>query len=101
MACERAQDAAPAVAGLIRQLAASGRGGQASELWTELRSAVPSVRIDPSALVRVAEALEAGGGHELLVQALRDAADAEGLSPGLAVRIAEMARERDPLSPVV
>jgi len=98
LACDRTGDAAPFMTGIIRHLASSGKLDRAAELWTELRSAVPSARVDPSALVRIAETLELGGGRDPLVQALRDAADsdARGLSPGLAVRIAEMARELDP-----
>ena len=98
LACDRTADAVPFMTGTIRRLAGGGKPERAAELWTELRSAVPSARVDPSALVRIAETLEAGGGRDLLVQALRDAAasDSRGLSPGLAVRIAEMARELDP-----
>jgi hypothetical protein len=59
---------------------------------------VPSARVDPSSLVRIAEALAVRGEADSPAQALRDAADSDpkGLSPGLAVRIAEMAREFDP-----
>jgi len=98
LACERAEDAAPFVTGAVRRLASSGKPDRAAELWMELRSAVPSARVDPGALVRIAEALEAAGGKDPLVQALRDAADSDSrdLSPGLAVRIAEMARTLDP-----
>ena len=98
LACDRAEDVGSFMIGIIRRLASSGKPNRAAELWMELRGAVPSARVDPSALVRIAETLEAGGQRELLVQALRDAAgsDSKGLSPGLAVRIAEMARELDP-----
>lgn len=98
LACDRAEDVGSFMTGIIRRLASSGKPNRAAELWMELRSAVPSARVDPSALVRIAETLESGGRRELLVQALREAADSDskGLSPGLAVRIAEMARELDP-----
>jgi hypothetical protein len=98
LACDRPEDAASFMTGIIRRIASSGKPDRAAELWMELRSAVPSARVDPSALVHIAETLEVGGGRDPLVQALRDAADSDsrGLSPGLAVRIAEMAREIDP-----
>ena len=97
-ACDRAEDAAPYMTRIIRQLASSGRTDRAVELWTELRAEVPSARVDPSSLVRIAENLERSGAHDPLVEALRDATDldSKALSPGLAVRIAELAAAIDP-----
>jgi hypothetical protein len=98
VACERADDAAPFMTGVIRGLVREDKAGRAAELWTELHAAVPSAHVDPAALVRIAEVLEAEGAAEGALEALRDAVDvdATGLSPGLAVRIAEMARDLDP-----
>lgn len=98
VACERAEEAVAPLLHAIRALAGAGEVGRAAPLWVELRAAIPSVRLEPSSLVRIASALIEGGGVEHGVQALRDAVETEdsGLSPGLAVRIAEMAHDLDP-----
>jgi tetratricopeptide (TPR) repeat protein len=99
LACERADDAVPAVLRIIRKLASTDKAEQAAELWLELRDAAPSALVDPGALVRIASALEAEGRLEQVTLALREAVDPRndsGLSPGLSVRIAEMARQLDP-----
>ncbi|HEY5656321.1 MAG TPA: hypothetical protein VIY27_00885 [Myxococcota bacterium] len=97
LACERAEDAAPAMQHVIRTLAGAGKTDQAAELWIELRSARPSALVDPSALVRIAQTLESAGRMEPLKEALRDAVNPlnGGLTPGLAVRVAELARALD------
>ena len=98
LACERAEDASPSVQHIIRALAGAGKADQAAEMWNELRGALPSALVDPSALVRMALALESAGRADQVVEALRDAVNPlnNGLSPGLAVRVAEMARDLDP-----
>jgi tetratricopeptide (TPR) repeat protein len=99
LACERPENAIPALLRIIRRLASAGEPEQAAELWLELRDAAPSALVDPSALVRIAPALQASGRSEQVVRALREAVDSRndnGLSPGLAVRVAEMARALDP-----
>lgn len=97
LACERAEEAVPALQHIIRSLAAAGEAEHAASLWTELCNAVPGARVDPGALVRIAMALEAEGAQERVIEALRQAVDPDnsGLTPGLAVRVAEMARELD------
>jgi hypothetical protein len=104
LACERADDAVPAVLRIIRKLASTDKPEQAAELWLELRHAAPSTLVDPSTLVRIALALEAEGRSEQVTLALREAVDPRNdssLSPGLAVRIAEMARQLDPPTALV
>jgi hypothetical protein len=99
LACERAEEAVPALLRIIRKLASTGEPERAAELWLELREASPSALVDPSSLVRMVPALEADGRAEQVALALREAMDPRndsGLSPGLAVRIAEMARSIDP-----
>jgi hypothetical protein len=98
LACERIEDAAPAMQHVIRALAGTGKAEQAAELWNELHGGLPSALADPSALVRIALALESAGRVEPMTEALRDAVNPlnSGLSPGLAVRVAEMARDLDP-----
>ena len=99
LACERAEDAVPALLRIIRRLASTGEPERAAELWLELRDASPSALVDPSSLVRIAAALEADGRSEQVTLALREAVDPRndsGLSPGLAGRVAEMARQLDP-----
>jgi hypothetical protein len=98
LACERAEDAAPAMQHIIRVLAGAGMPDHAAELWSELRGALPSALVDPSALVRVAPALQSAGRPDQVAEALRDAVNPRnsGLTPGLAVRVAEMARGLDP-----
>jgi hypothetical protein len=98
-ACERAEDAIPALLRIIRKLASTGEPERAAELWLELREVSASALVDPSSLVRMVPALEADGRLERVTLALREAMDPRndsGLSPGLAVRIAEMARPIDP-----
>jgi len=98
-ACERAEDAIPALLRIIRKLASTGEPERAAELWLELREASSSALVDPSSLVRMVPALEADGRLERVTLALREAMDPRndsGLSPGLAVRIAEMASAIDP-----
>jgi tetratricopeptide (TPR) repeat protein len=98
LVCERAEDAAPSMQHIIRALAGAGKPDQALELWNELRGALPSALVDPSALVRMALALESAGRADQMAEALREAVNPlnNGLSPGLAVRVAEMARDLDP-----
>jgi hypothetical protein len=99
LACERIDDAVPAMLHMIRTLAVSGNPEHAAEMWLELRAAAPSALADPSSLVRIAAVLQTGASSEHIVPALRDAVDPRnesGLSPGLAVRIADLARARDP-----
>jgi chemotaxis protein histidine kinase CheA len=99
LACERVEDAVPALLRIIRKLASTGEPERAAELWLELRDAAPSALVDPSSLVRMVPALEADGRSEQVTQALREAVDPRndsGLSPGLAGRIAEMAHQTDP-----
>jgi hypothetical protein len=98
LACERVEDAAPAMQHVIRALAGTGKPEQACELWNELRGGLPSALVDPSALVRIALVLESAGRADQVAEALRDAVNPlnDGLSPGLAVRVAEMARDLDP-----
>jgi hypothetical protein len=99
LACERIDDAVPAMLHMIRTLAVSGNPEHAAEMWLELRAAAPSALADPSSLVRIAAVLQTGASSEHVVPALRDAVDPRnesGLSPGLAVRIADLARARDP-----
>jgi hypothetical protein len=101
LACDRAEDAVPAMVRVIRKLAGGDKSKRAAELWTELRSVSDTTLLDPTSLVRIAQALEADGGSDQAVAALREAVDprnASGLSPGLAVRIAEMSRDLDPRS---
>jgi hypothetical protein len=99
LACERAEDAVPALLRIIRRLASTGEPERAAELWLELRDAAPSALVDPSSLVRMVPALEADGRSEQVARALREAVDPRndsGLSPGLAGRVAEMAHQLDP-----
>jgi hypothetical protein len=98
LACERAEDAVPAMARIIRKLAGTGKPDRAAQLWMELRQASPSAVVDPNALVRMVPALQAEGRPDQVVEALREAVDPRNadLSPGLAVRIAELARDLDP-----
>jgi hypothetical protein len=99
LACERTEQAVPALLRIIRRLASTGEPKRAAELWLELRDAAPSARVDPGTLVRIAPALQASGRSEQVVRALRETVDPRndsGLSPGLAVRVAEMARGLDP-----
>jgi hypothetical protein len=98
LACERADDAVPAVQRIIRQLASSGKPERAAELWLEMHAVAPDARVDPGALVRMVPALTELAAPEQVVDALREAVhpDNDGLSPGLAVRVAELALERDP-----
>jgi hypothetical protein len=98
LACERAEDAAPALAGIIRKLAGSGKPERAAQLWMELREALPSSVVDPNALVRMVPALLGEGLPDQAVEALQETVDPRNtdLSPGLAVRIAEMAHDLDP-----
>jgi hypothetical protein len=101
LACDRAEDAVPPMVQVIRKLAGGDKSKRAAELWTELRNVNDTTLLDPTSLVRIAQALEADGGSDQAVAALREAVDsrnASGLSPGLAVRIAEMARDLDPCS---
>jgi len=101
LACDRAEDAVPAMLGVIRNLAGGDNAGRAAELWVDLRSASDTTLLDPACLVRIAQALEANARSDQAVAALREALDprnASGLSPGLAVRIAEMSRDLDPRS---
>jgi hypothetical protein len=99
LACERVEDAVPALLRIIRKLASTGEPERAAELWLELRDAAPSALVDPSSLVRMVPALEADGRSEQVVLALREAVDPRNdsdLSPGLAGRVAEMAHQLDP-----
>jgi hypothetical protein len=99
LACERAEDAVPALLRIIRKLASTGEPERAAELWLELRDASPAALVDPSSLVRMVPALEADGRLEQVALALREAVDPRNdsaLSPGLAGRVAEMARQLDP-----
>jgi hypothetical protein len=101
LACDRVEDAVPAMVRVIRKLAGGDKSERAAELWTELRSANDTTLLDPTSLVRIAQALEADASSDQAVAALREAMDprnASGLSPGLAVRIAEMSRDLDPRS---
>ena len=101
LACDRAEDAIPAMVRVIRKLAGGDKSEHAAELWIELRSVSDTTLLDPPSLVRIAQALEADAGSDQSVAALREAVDprnASGLSPGLAVRIAEMSRDLDPRS---
>jgi len=101
LACERAEDAVPAMVRVIRKLAGGDNSERAAELWIELRGASETTLLDPTSLVRIAQALEANASSDLAVAALREAVDprnASGLSPGLAARIAEMSRDLDPRS---
>ena len=101
LACERTEDAVPAMVRAIRKLAGGDNSERAAELWIELRGASDTTLLDPTSLVRIAQALEANASSDLAVAALREAVDprnASGLSPGLAARIAEMARDLDPRS---
>jgi hypothetical protein len=101
LACDRAEDAVPAMVRVIRKLAGGDKPERAAELWIELRGVSNTTLLDPTSLVRIAQALEARGGADQVVAALREAVDprsASGLSPGLAVRIAEMSRDLDPPS---
>jgi hypothetical protein len=97
LACERAEDAVPAMLGVIRRLASAGKPDRAAELWMELRSANATALVDPSSLVRMAPALQENGLMDRMVEALREAVDPRNsdLSPGLAMRVAEMAGELD------
>ncbi len=128
-ACEydRAADAAPAVAGLIKRHAQIGQQDLAAQYWIELTSRVEGAMADPAALVRViptlqelvhaaeAELREADSEdgevdeeiarakdmrHAALMRALQSAAspDNGGLTPGLAIHLAELARDLDPES---
>jgi hypothetical protein len=74
-ACERAEDAIPALLRIIRKLASTGEPERAAELWLELREASPSALVDPSSLVRMVPALEADGRLERVTLALREAMD--------------------------
>jgi len=98
LACERAEDAVPAMAQIIRKLAGAGNPDRAAQLWMELRQASPSALVDPNALVRMVPVLQEGGLSDQVVEALRETVDPRNtdLSPGLAVRIAELARDLDP-----
>jgi hypothetical protein len=97
LACDRADDAAPALQQLIRSLAAAGHADRAAEFWAELTAAAPGAPVDSVSLVRIALSLQAQGAQELFAQALRQAVDPAqgGLTPGLAVRVAELARDVD------
>ena len=98
LACERAEDAVPAMRQVIRKLAVGGKAERAAELWRELRGGAPAALLDPGTLVRIVPALEADGTPDQVIAALRETVDSRnsGLSPGLAVRVAELARELDP-----
>jgi len=98
LACERAEDAVPALGHVIRRLAATGGVAAAAELWVELHETVPSARVDPGALVRITPAIRSGPRADLAGAALRDAVDPSnvGATPGIAVRVAELAREIEP-----
>ncbi len=101
LACDRAEDAVPAMVRVIRKLAGGDKSESAAELWIELRSVSDTTLLDPTSLVRIAQALAADANSDRAVPALREALDprnASGLSPGLAVRIAEMSRDLDPRS---
>jgi tetratricopeptide (TPR) repeat protein len=101
LACDRAEDAVPAMVRVIRKLAGGDESKRAAELWIDLRSVSDTTLLDPTSLVRIAQALEADGASDQAIAALREAVDlrnASGLSPGLAVRIAEMSRDLDPRS---
>jgi hypothetical protein len=101
LACDRAEDAVPAMVRVIRKLAGGDKSKRAAELWTQLRSVSDTTLLDPTSLVRIAQALEADGASDQSVAALREAVDprnASGLSPGLAARIADMSRDLDPRS---
>ena len=101
LACDRAEDAVPAMLRVIRKLAGGDKSERAGELWIELRSVSDTTLLDPASLVRVAQALAADARSDRAVAALREAVDprnASGLSPGLAVRIAEMSLDLDPRS---
>jgi len=99
LACDRAEDAVPAMVRVIRKLAGGDESKRAAELWNDLRSVSDTTLLDPTSLVRIAQVLEADASSDRAVEALREALDpgnASGLSPGLAVRIAEMSRDLDP-----
>jgi hypothetical protein len=101
LTCDRAEDAVPAMLRVIRTLAGGDKSERAAELWIELRSVSDTTLLDPTSLVRIAQALGANGSSDQAVAALREAVDprnASGLSPGLAVRIAEMSLDLDPRS---
>ncbi len=97
-ACNRADEAAPALAHTLRVLTSAGKLERAAELWRELHEIAPETLLDPGSLARIMPALQESCPPELVVAALRDAVDPRntGLSPGIAVRIAEIALEPDP-----
>jgi len=98
LACEQVEKAVAPMLHTIRALAGAGEPERAAALWVELRGAIPSAHVEPSALVRIAAALLEEGKAEQAVEALRDSlsSDNSSLSPGLAVRVAEMAHDLDP-----
>lgn len=97
-ACERADEAAPALVRTLRELTIAGKPERAAKLWCELHEVSPATLLDPGSLVRIVPALKESSSPDAVVAALRDAVDEgnTGLSPGIAVRVAEMALEPDP-----
>jgi membrane associated rhomboid family serine protease len=94
----RAEAAVPLLAPVIRSCVAKGESDQACQLWMELTSVVPTARVDPASLFKLAEKLLELGQVGEAKSALRQALDPgnPGLAPGLALRIVELTRELDP-----
>jgi hypothetical protein len=108
LACERAPEAAPAMARLVRGEAAAGRGESAADHWLALVSAVPGARVELPVLMRILPVLRSriagsrdekarGDARERLIDALRRSVDpSQGPLPtGLALRLVEEARDLD------
>ena len=94
----RPEEAASAVAQLIRQLASQGQVELAYQQWLELTNLAPATLVDPGTLMRLLPQLRAQGNAERTTLALRHAVDPAnvGLSAGMAMRVIDEVGDNDP-----
>ena len=107
LACERARDAALAMARLVRSEASAGRCEAAADHWIALVSEVPEAVVGVPVLMRLLPVLrgrmaesrgeEQQRARERLIDALRRSVDPSSgaLTPALALRLVEEARGLD------
>lgn len=101
MAVERrqAEQAAPALHGLIKEEIRRGASARAATLWKELATHAPQTLLEPGLLVHLFPAIRSDGGEKYALLALKQALHGKNpypLSTALAAQIAELASELDP-----
>lgn len=108
LACQRAREAAPPMARLVRSEASAGRCEEAADHWIALVSQVPEAVVEVPVLMRILPVLrsrmaesrgeeERERARERLIDALRRSVDPNSgtLTTGLALRLVEEARGLD------